>query len=99
MLDQLQLSDFESFVGQDFTIKFSFPEAELAATLVSAAQLRTRGDGGREPFSLIFRTAQKNEHYRQAIYTLVHPEKGDMELFFVPLGYVPEGVQYEVIFT
>lgn len=99
MLDQLQLSDFEPFVNQDFLIKFRLPDTELAATLVSAEQLTTRGPGGREPFSLIFQTNQKNQYYLQAIYTLVHPEKGEMELFFVPLGYVPEGMQYQVIFT
>jgi hypothetical protein len=99
MLDQLQLSDFEHLVNQSFAIRFHHPEAELPALLLSAEPLKAHPGSPRPPFALTFRTAQRGQYYQQAVYTLVHPEKGELELFFVPLGPDAEGMKYEVIFN
>lgn len=99
MLDQLQRSDFEPFIQQSFIIRFRLPEAELPALLMAVTPLKSHPGSPRPPFSLTFRTPQQGQYYQQAMYTLVHPEKGELELFFVPIGFDAEGMKYEVIFN
>lgn len=98
MLDQLSISDFSPYLNQNITIRFA-PGLELSATLIDARSWGDLIENQRQPFSLIFRAAQKNEYYPQAIYTLIHPTLGELPIFFVPLGPDAQGMRYEAVFN
>jgi len=98
MLDQLQISDFSPWLDQQMTIRFS-PEASLPAQLVQVRSVESYSPLDRQPFAVVFRTDQKTQYYEQAICVLEHPDKGDLPLFFVPIGRDTEGVMYEAVFA
>jgi hypothetical protein len=98
MLDQLQLSDFTPLLHQTLPLRFT-PEVTLPAELVEAREINSYSPAERKPFSLIFRTQQKKEYYQQSTCVVEHPEKGDLTLFLVPLGFDHDGMRYEAVFT
>ncbi|MCA0237202.1 MAG: hypothetical protein LCH81_12535 [Bacteroidetes bacterium] len=98
MIDQLQVSDFSHLDGHTLHIRFS-PEVTLEARLIEVSTVHGNTPLERHPFHLILQTQQKDEYYQQAIYTLIHPEKGDLHLFMVPLGNDGNGMRYEIVFS
>ncbi len=94
----LYIIDFEPYVNQSFQIRF--PDGiTLPAELIKATEVNSFSPIERKPFSIIFRTAQKTEYYQQAICTLHHPEKGELPLFLVPIGFDNQGMKYEAVFS
>ncbi len=57
------------------------------------------GSATRAPFSLIFRSPGERRHAPQQIYTVRHPELGEIEIFLVPIGPDERGMRYEAVFT
>ena len=55
-------------------------------------------EGGRLPFSLIFR-ADDARHLPQRIYPIDHERLGTLEIFLVPLGPADGGMRYQAVFT
>ncbi len=98
MLDQLQASDFAHLEGTTLSVRFH-PEVTLETNLIEVSETRGESPLIRNPFRLVLQTQQKNEYYPQAIYTLIHPEKGDLQLFMVPLGSDGNGMRYEIVFS
>lgn len=98
MLDQLQVSNFAHLEGKNLNIRFT-PEVTLEARLIEVSEVHGSTPLERNPFHLVLQTQQKNEYYQQAIYTLIHPEKGEMQLFMVPLGNDGNGMRYEIVFS
>ncbi len=98
MLDELHASDFTPLEGSVLPIRFN-PQVTLDARLIEVSEVKGESPLSRNPFHLVFQTEQKNEYYPQAIYTLIHPEKGDIELFMVPLGDDGKGMRYEIVFS
>ncbi len=98
MLDQLEISDFSPWLDQPMTIRFT-PEASLRANLIQVRQVESYSPLNRQPFAIVFRTDQKTHYFEQAICVLEHPEKGDLPLFFVPVGHDAQGVMYEAVFA
>ncbi len=98
MLENLTFLDFQPFLNQTFSIRFT-PEVIMPAELIAGQNWGEVPDNQRQPFNLIFRTAQKNEYYPQAIYTLLHPTLGELPIFFVPLGPDKLGMRYESVFN
>jgi hypothetical protein len=98
MLDTLSIADFEPYLQTEFSIRFT-QEVTLPSQLIEAKTLHTYSELERKPFSLTFRTQQKEEYYNQAIFGLQHPEKGEILMFMVPLGLDSEGMRYEAIFS
>jgi|SRR3954468_7620661 hypothetical protein len=94
----LTLNDFDTFINNVFTIRIS-DEVQLEAELIELTTLKNYSPLDRNPFSIVFRTEQKNEYYEQGIFTVVHPEKGDLQLFLSPLGFDDVGMKYEAIFS
>lgn len=97
----LELSDFEPHRGTIFELDGEgVPGAPLPLTLTETRTL-VAGDGianRRQPFGLVFR-GPAEPLLPQRIYRLDHPEVGGHEIFLVPIGRKPEGVEYEAIFT
>ncbi|MDX2282453.1 MAG: hypothetical protein NW218_22875 [Saprospiraceae bacterium] len=98
MLDTLSIADFEPYLETEFAIRFT-QDVTLPSKLIEARILNTFSDLERKPFSLIFRTQQKDQYYNQAVFGLQHPEKGEILMFMVPLGLDSEGMRYEAIFS
>lgn len=105
MLDnKLSYEDFEPHVGSDFTIgdldggpRDGGPRV---LTLTEAKALKTRTDDPdvRMPFSLLF-TAPGQDAIEQQIHRLRHEVMGEVEIFFVPIARVADGIQYEAVFN
>ena len=94
----LTLNDFDILLNKIFTIRIS-DEVQLDAELVQLTKLNNYFPLERDPFSIVFRTEQKNEYYQQGIFTVVHPIKGDLQLFLSPLGFDSVGMKYEAVFS
>lgn len=91
------LARFEPMVGSDFTLWLDDATA-LPARLVDARAGSGATPGGRQPFSLTFE-APAEPALPQSIYRLEHPQQGAMDLFLVPIGRQPTGLQYEAVFA
>lgn len=94
----LTLNDFSAFLNQIFVIRIS-DEIQLDAELVEITKHTNYSPLEREPFSIVFRTEQKNEYYQQGIFTIIHPQKGNLDLFLSPLGFDSVGMKYEAILS
>ncbi|NUQ24058.1 MAG: hypothetical protein HUU34_08900 [Saprospiraceae bacterium] len=99
MLDTLQITDFQPYLNQTLPVRFRQPEATLPAELIDVSELVSHPGSPRPPFSIILRTSQQGEYYQQAIYTLLHPVKGELDIFLVPLGADEKGMRYQAIFN
>ncbi|KAF2339718.1 MAG: hypothetical protein REI96_19965 [Flavobacterium nitrogenifigens] len=94
----LTVNSFNSLVNRVFVIKIS-KEIQHDAELISVTEFNSYSPLQRTPFSLVFRTQQKDEYYEQGILTVIHPEEGDLELFLTPLGFDEVGMKYEAVFS
>ncbi|MBX9806974.1 MAG: hypothetical protein K2X95_04165 [Flavobacteriaceae bacterium] len=94
----LSSNDFNTFLNKLFTIRIS-DEIQLDAELIEITKLNNYSPLERSPFSIVFRTEQKNEYYQQGIFIIVHPQKGNLELFLSPLGFDNVGMKYEAVFS
>ncbi len=94
----LHSTDFAPYLNQVFQIRFTI-DTTLPAELIKVAEVPGYTNVDRTPFSIIFRTAQKTEYYKQSVCILHHPAKGDVPVFLVPLGLDEEGMRYEAVFS
>lgn len=94
----LTAADFQPYLHRAMQIRFT-GDAKLTAELVEVKETQNHTNAERTPFYLVFRTAQKDRYYPQGIYTIEHPEKGDLAVFLVPLGPDGNGMNYEVVFS
>ncbi|WP_394773001.1 DUF6916 family protein [Flavobacterium sp.] len=94
----LSFNDFNSLLNTIFKIQIS-DEIQLDAELTEVTELNNYSPLERSPFSLVFRTEQKNEYYEQGIFTIVHPLKGNLDLFLTPIGFDKVGMTYEAVFS
>lgn len=94
ILASLTVDDFAPHVGRVFEVVAGGQPVSL--TLASAQPLRHGASPARQPFALVFVGAPSLE---QATHRVVHPELGAVDIFLVPIGPGPEGLQYEAIFN
>lgn len=97
-LSLLTCSDFEKYNGQIFLMALS-SDNELKLKLIMATEFKNYSPLARMPFSLVFQTAGIMGGFPQGLYTLQHPEGGDIEIFLVPIGPDSNGMRYEAIFS
>lgn len=92
MPEALTTRDFLPHLHTQFQIEqFESYKLELTeVTEYSNAQL--------EQFSLIF-TGTASLSLQQGMYTLIHPQMGECELFLVPIGPDGAGMRYEAAFS
>jgi len=98
MEDYVHIGDFEPYLNGKMMIKWS-DQYILPAELIDLRKVETYTPIEREPFSIVLRTEQKNEYFKQGICILQHPAKGDLELFLVPLGLDDKGMRYQAVFS
>lgn len=97
-LSTLAAADFAPYLNQYLSVRFE-PGADLPAQLIEVKETENFSPAQRKPFFIVLRTEQKDRYYPQGIYTLVHPDKGEISLFLVPLGANSQGMQYEAVFS
>lgn len=98
----LEALTFETILphqGETFRIRLddgSIVETRLTEVTKSSWAGPSRA-GRRDPFSLLF-LGPPNVLLPQRIYRVENDRLGDVDLFLVPLGPVPEGMRYEAVF-
>ncbi len=93
----LSHEQFAECLNDTFTISHEGTDHEtqlIAVEKLESADL----DGGRVPFSLLFRGASDLE-LPQGVYKVAHDDLEAGEIFLVPLGPGKEGMLYEAVFN
>lgn len=98
MLQQLTIADFQPHLNQTFSIRFT-PGAIHPAQLTQVTPWSHGSDKYRQPFTLELETDLKEAYYPQAVFLLIHPVHGELELFMVPIGPGSKGMRYEIVFS
>lgn len=93
-----EIHDFEALRGKEVIIHFGELHP-LPAKIISLVSYKSYEIHTRTPFSVIFRTAQKEFYFQQGIYNIELPEKSMVAVFLVPLGPDQEGMKYEAVFN
>jgi hypothetical protein len=94
-LAALTADAFEPRMNDTFTLHAADRELPLRLASVKRLGPSKREGGG---FSLVF-VAAPGPSLPQAIYPIVHPELGCLDLFVVPIGPQAGGIGYEAVFT
>jgi hypothetical protein len=101
-LARLTVDDFAPLVGEAFEAALAEAERHplelVEARLVDATKPSVYSDGGRAPFTLLFRGPAQTI-LPQQIYRLEHSGLGAIEIFIVPVGRSEAGTTYEAVFT
>jgi hypothetical protein len=93
-LTKLAIDDFAPHQGATFNMNVTGGVVPLRLAKVDSS------GGGQRPggaFSLLF-VAPAGRWWPQAIYQVIHPALGAMEIFMVPIGPLDGGNGYEAIF-
>lgn len=94
----LHISDFKPFLDQTFKVQFENDKI-LDAVLIDVTEHQPVKGIKRVPFTLIFRTNQKEAYYIQSTYILIHPDHGSIPIFLIPIGPDKDGMKYQAIFN
>lgn len=97
-LDKISAADFQPLLNQKFNFNIS-AEVSLESELIEIIEFNGYSPLERIPFSVVFRTEQKNEYYEQGIFRIEHPIHGDMDVFLTPKGFDNFGMKYEAVFS
>jgi Domain of unknown function (DUF6916) len=102
LLSQLTVTTCAAYVGEPFQVQFD-DQTHLTLELIAATPYaglemdETPADGGRIPFSLVFRGPRASV-LPQRTYRLAHAALGTFPLFLVPIGPDSVGMCYEAAF-
>lgn len=99
-LPWFRCDDFIDVVGQDFDVVAGDGQVLRLVQATEGGEAAGPGPEGqvRQQFSLVF-LGTVNPMLTQGTYRLSHPRLGELELFLVPLGPMPDGMQYEAAFA
>ena len=98
-IQDLTLDHFAPLLGQDFTIRLENGEAYTLQLDEAISLGSPAGPGLRQPFALRLCNPRRNAFLPQRMYSLEHPDLGNLQLFLVPLGPDASGMRYEIIFA
>ncbi len=104
MLEDLTIDSFAPVVGDDFTLDAG-DAGTLVLRLTGATPLDDRAaprsdfpGRRRTPFSLLFEGPPESMLV-QRTHRLAHTDLGELDIFLVPVGRVPDALLYEAVFT
>ncbi len=97
MLETFTHETFAGREGESFNIRLD-DGGTLETRLASARAWGSGSANHRVPFTLTF-VASGTVVLPQRIYRMEHEAVGAFEIFLVPVGPGPEGMQYEAVFT
>jgi len=96
MLETFTVETFAGREGQAFEVRAGDQQYTLALESVTPTGMPV--EGRRRAFSLLF-LGPEDVILPQRTYEMTHEDLGTFDLFIVPVGRTPQGVQYEAIFT
>ena len=99
MAEQLELAFFEPLVNTIFAVTVGDEKIDLE--LIEAKEIATEAvplEGGRTPFSLLFR-GPEGAALEQQTFDLGHEQAGNLEIFLVPVQPDDKGPCYEAVFN
>lgn len=96
-LDTLSIDSFSPFAGQTFRVSAGPWQATLELEAASLLTSHSKGTA-RAPFSLRWRGAPGLQ-LPQQIYTISNDAFGSAEIFMVQNADLPQGSEFEAIFT
>lgn len=95
MLENLHKESFDEHLKTPFQIKRDgVPDLVVELHNITGPGVR----GQQETFTLVFRGPLEVE-LEQGLYTLVHEQIGQFDLFLVPFARKPDGMRYEAVFN
>jgi len=97
MLEQIAAEEFDALVGQ--AIAITSAEATVHWELAGVRRLNAPSPRPQPPFVLTLRDNGAARSWPQGIYRLAHPQRGELDLFVVPVGPDGRGMCYEVTFN
>jgi len=98
-MEQITYGDFKPFLNDTFRIEVN-PSSLIDMDLVSVDPLgNTIEQDANQAFAVVFRRDTDDDNLLQRIYTVTHPEMGDIEAFLVSIGADEIGMRYEAVFT
>ena len=95
-LDELRPEDFESLLGR--VVSVEVPGGTVDCELTEVRRLPPHSLRAHPPFALILR-GPRDRPLTQGMYALLHPERGPLRLFVVPVGPDRAGLCYEITFN
>ena len=93
---ELRDEAFEPHVGSAFTATPSLDGFEALELELASVEESPHARPDHPAFSLLF-LSRAADHLPQQIFTLSHPEVGELDLFLVPLGPKDGRMQYEAV--
>jgi len=97
MENTFEIDNFKPLLNQDFDFPIEGQE-DITLALVEVNSLTRHMEGGREPFSLIFK-GPSDPAIPQGTYVLNHHGLGKLVLFLVPTSSGSSGIMYESLFN
>ena len=97
MLETFTAETFQPHVGKPFRVIVD-ERQYMPAELISVTLWGDRSDGGRQPFTLLFR-ADRGHMIPQATYMVDTEGMEPFPLFLVPLQPESDGTRYEAVFA
>jgi hypothetical protein len=92
----LTFADFSNSLQHPFPVNSESGTVPLV--LIEAVARHGPGHGERVPFTLLFR-GPLSPRLSQGTYAFVHPQRGALSIFIVPVGADAEGTLYEAVFS
>jgi hypothetical protein len=97
--DQFSKAAWETVLGRPFSVEAgTSAPVTLKLKSVSTGPAVIQGGQRSESFSLLF-LGPADCLLPQRIYRFAQEQTGTLELFIVPIGRGPEGVEYEAVFN
>ncbi len=93
MIERLTRQDFSELA----TLRLAGPAGPMTLEVVQTRELPPTSPRP-NPFAVLLQ-GPAEPLLPQGIYALQHPVQGTLDLFMVPVGRGPKGIQYEVIFN
>jgi len=98
-MEQITYTDFKPFLNDTFRIEVN-PSSLVDMDLVSVDPLGNNPEQDEDQaFAVVFRSDVTDDNLLQRLYTVKHPEMGDIEAFLVSIGADEVGMRYEAVFT
>jgi hypothetical protein len=92
MLELLGSKDFAAHLHTTFRVE------DPAALELEMTEVTDRSNAQLEQFSVLFQ-GPASPWLQQGIYTLLHPQMGELSLFMVPLGPQDGQMVYQAVFS
>ena len=98
-MENVTQATFDEHLGTTFQCQCSGDQTvDLKLIEVQALPTEGRNPDWRDPFSLLF-LGTSDALLQQGLYTVLHEQLNEVQLFLVPIAQDEQGIRYESIFN